>query len=127
MLERRGNEHWQNTWESCRILETILPDLIKNHELDLKPELNITGGYINRITEFPFTKEIEPGEPIHITKKSEAPVYFTAYQQVFNPNPSSVSKDFTVSSSFENNDSILKAGKPIKLIVRVSVKKASNM
>lgn len=126
MLERRGSEHWQNTWESCCILETILPDLIKNNELNLKPTLHFAGGYMNKVTAFPFTQEIEPGEPIHITKKSEAPVYFTAYQKVFNPNPSSVSKDFIVTSSFANNDSILKAGTPIKLIVNVSVKKASE-
>jgi TonB-dependent SusC/RagA subfamily outer membrane receptor len=126
LLERKGNMHWQNTWETCRILETILPDLIKNHELDLKPTLHFSGAYENKIDSFPFHQELKPDGPIYVTKKSNAPVYFTAYQQFFNPAPEPVNKDFHVTSDFENHDTILKAGKPVKLIVNVSVKKASE-
>jgi uncharacterized protein YfaS (alpha-2-macroglobulin family) len=126
LLERKGNMHWHNTWESCRILETILPDLIRNHELNVKPELSFSGGYNNKVDTFPYHQEVKPGEPIYVTKKSNAPVYLTAYQQFFNSNPKAVNKDFTVTSRFAQNDSILKAGKPVKLTVEVSVKKASE-
>jgi TonB-dependent SusC/RagA subfamily outer membrane receptor len=125
-LERKGDMHWRNTWETCRILETILPDLIKNHELNLKPELQFTGGYKNTVNVFPFHQVLKPNDTIYVTKKSEAPVYFTAYQQFFNPAPEKITKDFIVTSRFENASSVLKAGKPVKLIVDVNVKKASE-
>ena len=53
------------------------------------------------------------------------PVYFTAYQQSWNPAPQKVAGDFVVQSFFARNDqtkAILKAGEPVILKVQVTVK-----
>ena len=121
-LEQRKDGEWRNTYESSLILETILPELIVEGK---KPEpssmvLNKT----ETIKTFPFSKVIEANK-LSVDKKGNAPVYFTAYQQFQNPNPEKVSKDFTVKTTFMQNETevnSLKGGTTAYLKVDVEVR-----
>lgn len=125
-LERRRNSTWRNTWESCRILETILPDLILKNQLGTTPKITLSGAMDSVKTTFPFTYEINSGTPLTVTKQGANPVYFTVYQQFFNKHPEPVNKDFSVNTHFEQMDSVLRAGKPVILYADIKVKKSAE-
>ena len=125
-LERRGNMKWQNTWESCRILETILPDLINSHQVGNVPKIKLSGAIETIKTDYPFTCESKSGQSLTLSKQGTAPVYFSVCQQFFNNNPLSVQKDFIVKTYFANKDTTLKAGKPVILYANITVKKSSE-
>ncbi len=118
-LEQRRNGQWRNTYESSLILETILPDLLKEGEKPKPASAQING---ERINSFPFEKQYPAGEKVVISKQGNMPLYFTAYQQFQNRQPEKVSKDFEVRSYFMQNGfetKDLKGGK--KIILRVEV------
>lgn len=122
-LEKRKGGQWANTYESSLILETILPDLMKNDSLPKPATLRINSS--ETIRSFPYSIEIKAGEKIEVTKQGDLPIYFTAYQQYWNSSPQKVSGDFTVNSFFEKNDgkiTLLKAGEPAILKINVRVK-----
>lgn len=114
-LEQRKDGQWRNTFESSLILKTILPDLInegKKHE-----PATIALNNSETITAFPYTSIIEPAKAITLTKKGDAPVYFTAFQQFNNPKPEKVSKDFNVKTTFLQGNVSVKDLKPGKLTI----------
>ena len=54
LYEQRSDGSWLNTYESARIIETILPDLLADdHEIKL-PTLVLTGAIDKTLDEFPF-------------------------------------------------------------------------
>lgn len=124
-LEKRKDGKWRNTYESALILETILPDLL-NSEATVQPaSLTITGNQSTVVNTFPYSTTITGMEKLTIAKQKGMPVYFTAYQQSWNPAPQKVAGDFIVQSSFEGNNqpkAMLKAGEAVTLKVQVSVK-----
>jgi alpha-2-macroglobulin len=115
---RRG---WRNTYESSRIIETILPGLLKQQKREVKSTLTLNGG--EAIRTFPFEKEMDNLQTLSIVKAGSAPVYFTAYQETWNTAPQKVAKDLIVKTHWQEAPQKLKAGKPIKLLVAVEVKK----
>ncbi|TKC08780.1 alpha-2-macroglobulin family protein [Pedobacter frigoris] len=121
-LEQRKDGQWRNTFESSLILETILPELMVD---DKKPEpASISLNNEGNVVVFPFNKVIDP-ETMTLSKKGNAPVYFTAYQQFNNPKPEKVSKDFTVKTTLKQNGvevKTLKAGTLTALEVEVNVR-----
>jgi alpha-2-macroglobulin len=122
-LEKRKDGQWRNTYESALVLETILPDLLKEGSAATLPELSINGAAT--VSSFPYIAEINPLEKLVIKKTGSLPVYFTAYQQYWNAVPEKVSSDFSVNSSFEKNGqkiNSMKAGQPVVLKVDVLVK-----
>jgi TonB-dependent SusC/RagA subfamily outer membrane receptor len=118
---RRG---WRNTYESSRIIETILPGLLKQQKREIKPTLTLNGG--ETIGTFPFEKEMDNIQSLSIAKAGSAPVYFTAYQETWNGAPEKVAKDLIVKTSWRDVPEKLKAGKPVKLRVVVEVKKDAS-
>lgn len=124
-LEQKKSGHWRNTYESSLILETILPDLLGTDPA-LKPAaLTIQGVEPISVTTFPFSREIRTSEPMTITKQGSMPIYFTAYRRYWDTNPAKVSGNFEVGSSFEQDGravTLLKAGTPVILKVKVDVK-----
>ncbi|HEY1164440.1 MAG TPA: carboxypeptidase-like regulatory domain-containing protein [Chitinophaga sp.] len=124
-LEQKKSGHWRNTYESSLVLETILPDLL-GADATLKPAaLTIQGQEQTSVSTFPFSREIRTNEPLTITKQGSMPVYFTAYRRYWDNNPAKVSGNFEVNSSFEQDGrtlSLLKAGTPVILKVKVDVK-----
>ncbi|HEX6179729.1 MAG TPA: alpha-2-macroglobulin family protein, partial [Chitinophagaceae bacterium] len=124
-LEKRKDGNWRNTYESSLILETILPDLLKEDSTSGPTSLTITGKENLTVQQFPFSTELKSGEKINVTKRGALPVYFTAYEQYWNKSPEKLDGNFTVHSAFESNlqtVSKLKAGTPVKLRVTVYAK-----
>lgn len=122
-LEQRRDGQWRNTFESSLILETILPELMRS--AGKKPEpASIALNQTETITSFPFSRVVAPGA-LTLSKKGDAPVYFTAYQQFNNPQPKKINKDFSVKSWFEQQGAEvnkLKAGMLATLQVEVEVR-----
>ncbi|TDQ08514.1 carboxypeptidase-like regulatory domain-containing protein [Pedobacter metabolipauper] len=120
-LEQRKDGQWRNTYESSLILETILPDLMISRQRPEPPSISLN--HTEKVTVFPYHKTIEPAKLI-VEKNGNAPVYFTAYQQFNNPKPAKVSKEFTVTTAFNQNGTVvrqLKAGVLTNLKVNVTV------
>ncbi|TDO22994.1 alpha-2-macroglobulin family protein [Pedobacter duraquae] len=121
-LEQRKSGQWRNTYESSLILETILPKLIQNNKSYQPASLTVNG---EMVTQFPYQKTLSAAQAVQLSKKGNAPVYVTAYQQFFNPKPEKVSKDFVVTSSFEQQGipvKRLKAGQATRLKVEVEAR-----
>lgn len=124
-LEKRRDGKWRNTYESSLILETILPDLLSNEATAQPASFTINTGTAATINRFPYSNTVANNVPITITKPKGMPVYFTAFQQSWNPAPARVAGDFTVNTFFDRNSEVkdkLKAGEPVNLQVKVIVK-----
>lgn len=123
-LEKRKNGRWRNTYESALILENILPDLLVNDNVNTPVTITIAGNETITEKSFPFIKTYTGNQNITVTKKGSLPVYFTAYQQRWEKNPTQVSKGFEVQTKLERKGqtiTALKAGEPISLKTSVNV------
>ncbi|RXF67640.1 carboxypeptidase-like regulatory domain-containing protein [Arcticibacter tournemirensis] len=117
-LEQRKDGQWRNTYESSLILETILPDILKDGKTPEPASLILSGERNETVTRFPYTAMLDNNAKLTIEKKGEFPVYLTAYQQFFNSSPAKTNKDFTVNTSFEKDENKLnelKGGQPVVL------------
>ncbi|WP_432711987.1 alpha-2-macroglobulin family protein, partial [Pedobacter sp.] len=126
LLEQRQDGHWRNTYESSLILETLLPDLLKEGEQLKATTLTITSGNNKEvISQFPYTHTFAAGETVNLQKQGTLPLYMTASQQFWNAQPEKVSKEFTVATWFENSNGAkvkaLKGGTAIMLKATVKV------
>jgi alpha-2-macroglobulin len=121
-LEKRRRS-WRNTFESAKIIDTILPTLLQSSQRNETTWLSLTGGANLKVVKFPFELETKTIEPITVSKVGSSPVYFTAYHEFWNNAPEKSDKDFIVETRFEDNLQTLQAGKPIKLYVNLTVKK----
>lgn len=120
LMERRHSGSWRNTYESASILETILPDMLQNGQ-PLTASLTLNGRAVGL---FPFDTVIRPAQPLQVSKRGNATVYFTATQEHWSPAPEAVSKQFTVQSSLVSNEKPLLqliAGTAVELRVDVTV------
>lgn len=128
-LEQRGRGHWRNTVESATILAAIVPDLLKqNQQFPEKANLYILGDTSISVNEFPFAATLKPGATnIQVSKQGGGMVYFTAYQQVFNPSPTVVDSNFKLVTRFEDRNGnpvmTLKAGERAILKLEVEAVK----
>ena len=123
-LEQRKSGGWRNTYESSIILETILPDLLKENKQVKPSSITITGDKTETITTFPYSTTLS-AKTLSVSKTGGLPVYITGYQQFWNPNPEKVSKDFTVDAWFERNGnklSKLKGGEKVELKAEVTAR-----
>lgn len=122
-MEVRSNGHWRNTYEASLILETILPDLLSEVDIQQRAGLVIEGRS-DTITSFPFTTELSPQQTVRLWKKGGLPLYVGLHQEGWNALPQKASNAFDVKSFFESNgDTVatLKAGVPVVLKVVVKV------
>src|SRR5699024_9408422 len=104
-FEQRKSGSWRNTYESSRIVETIMPDMLeKDGGTFREASLTIDG---QRFGKFPLTRTYEPGKEITVRKEGSMPVFFTAYQQAWNDKPEPAAEGFSVSTRFR------KDGKPV--------------
>jgi hypothetical protein len=123
-LEKRKSGFWRNTYESSLILETILPDILSENPAGDPASLTLKYGDSVTVSKFPFSMELKSPGAIKVVKKGVLPVYFTAYQQHWNASPAKVTGNFDVQTIFQakGNTSLLKAGAPVTMIVKVDVK-----
>ncbi|RNI29916.1 hypothetical protein EFA69_10320 [Rufibacter immobilis] len=125
LLNERRTGHWRNTYESARILETLLPDLIKEKGQTPENQLTLSGGVNTTLKKFPADTTFTPTQPLTIQKEGAMALYLTAYQNEWVTQPERVEKDFIVKTRFAGTGSTqatLAAGKPIELEVEVYVK-----
>lgn len=80
----------------------------------------------NVINQFPYEGVYEPGKNLSITNKGTEPIYFTAYQQTWNPSPAQVDGDFTLTTDWKEDAKKLIAGKPVTMEVNLHVKRATE-
>ena len=123
-FENRSAGYWLNTYESSKIIETILPDLLSSGEQVAKPKLILSGAIEKEVDKFPFEVTLSSADTIGIRKSGDFPVYLTAYQRFWNPDPKEKKSDFEISTTFVGiKNNLLKAGKEVKLKVQLKVKK----
>jgi hypothetical protein len=125
-FEIRKNACWRNTYESAQIIEVILPDLLGDDRKIKSPQLAITGAVNQKVEKFPFSMQLPTNQAITINKKGDFPIYLTTHQSFWNENPEKVEKDLIVNTYFDTKTNQLKAGKPVKLIIEVEVKKSAE-
>ncbi len=123
LFESRKTGHWQNTFESAQIIETILPDLLQNDSIVEKPELQINGDVEKTVSEFPFEMKVKPTQKLNVIKTGSYPVYLTSYQKYWDKAPKEKSDNFEITTHFTNDSSFtLKAGQEVTLTAEVKVK-----
>lgn len=126
-FEVRGHNSWRNTYESSRILETILPDMMKQDTAGPPtPRLRVNG---EEVKAFPFTRAYPSQEAVTVSKEGGAPVFFTAYRTAWNPTPEKREGEFRVRSYFtcgQDTVEVLQAGQEVNLEVEVEVTGEAN-
>lgn len=123
-FERRRLGRWQNTFESASIIETILPDIIRNPKGETKKsKLVLSGSVTKTVTEFPFEIKTKPSDSINISKSGTFPVYLTGYQHYWKTDPSADTTAFTIETKPEGNNMVMTAGKPEKMKISLRVHK----
>jgi TonB-dependent SusC/RagA subfamily outer membrane receptor len=130
-LERRKQGHWRNTVESATILSAIIPSKLEENTNFSQPAgLKISGDTTFTVRQFPFTTTLDKNfKNLLVSKSGGGLVYFTAYQEIFNPSPAVVDTNFRINSYFENNISTvttLKAGERVRMKVVVDVLKDAD-
>lgn len=121
-FEIRRSGSWSNTYESSRILATIVPDMLQKDEKGLSDAAITLNG--KRYGEFPLTVRFEAGETVEVAKTGSLPVFFTLYQQAWSETPERASEGFSIETAFYCKDDVvttLEAGKSVELRAKVTV------
>ncbi|MEN8158292.1 MAG: alpha-2-macroglobulin family protein, partial [Bacteroidota bacterium] len=127
IFEQRSRGGWLNTFESAKILETILPDMLVGGKELVKPVITFSGALDQTVEEFPFEAKVSPGDTIEVEKRGDFPVYLTTYVRYWNPAPLDKRSDFEISTHFSGiEDNRLKGGEPAEMIVHVKVLKDAD-
>lgn len=123
LLNAKTDGRYVNTYQATNILETILPDLLKNTTEAPKAKLSINS---KTQEEFPFNKTYSD-EVINIDNNGNVPVYVTAYQHYFKTEPKALSSDFEIKSYFiDKPDNVIENGEEVTLKVTLKVKKEAE-
>ena len=117
--------YW-NTYETAKIAETILPDMLIQNKKYEKATLKIEGTATKSVDKFPYELKLTSDDKIKFTKTGNQPLYLTLYQHYWNENPTTKSGDFTITSNFDTNSNALTQGKNVKLIINLDVKKDAD-
>ncbi|WP_161888358.1 carboxypeptidase-like regulatory domain-containing protein [Pontibacter russatus] len=127
LLSERGTGHWRNTYESARVLETLLPDLLQ--ESAEKPtlaanKLAFAGAIAFEAKNYRADTTFVASQPLTVKKQGNLPVYLTAFQTIWNSEPKAADKDFVVKTSLKGikEGAPLKAGAPMEMLVEVEVR-----
>lgn len=121
-FECRQKGSWMNIYESSRIIQAIMPDLLEEEITYQDVTL-----YVNdkKVNVFPYSAELNPKDSIEVKKEGSLPLFITAYQKEWNNNPiKEESKGLKISTVFRmNQDSIadLQEGKSTVLETTLTV------
>lgn len=130
-LGNTSNGYWRNTVEVATIVKTILPGILASTPAFMEPaQLTISGDTNVVVRSFPFEAKFNSnGRNLSVAKTGGGLVYFTAYQQFFNSNPTPVNEKLQIDTRYESNGmpvSILKAGDKLKMIITVDAKEEAE-
>lgn len=126
VIGERKAGHWQNTYESAQVIETLLPELLQDKDSISVPQLEIEGTFSQVITQFPYEGEMSASDSINIRKTGDYPVYLTLFQKNWNPQPEKTHGDFSIDTHFADSSGYLQAGKETALIVDIEVRKKAS-
>ncbi len=123
LLNSKTNGRYVNTYQATNILETLLPELLK--EVNEKPEASLLVNGSPKNT-YPFKEEYK-NENLTVKNNGNVPVYVTAYQSYYETTPNRKSNDFEIQSAFEDKTgNIIKNGEEVTLKVTLDVKKEAE-
>lgn len=120
ILEQRGIRCWRNTYESATILESIWDDVARENETT-PPKLRINN---TDITNFPYKAEFPGNTALAVNRSGGRTIYFNAWQQHHNPQPTVKDGAFLLRSWFQQKGDTVKTlhgGEPVTLKVNVEV------
>ncbi|MBS3737783.1 MAG: hypothetical protein KGY51_02150, partial [Psychroflexus sp.] len=123
LLNAKIDGRYVNTYQATNILETLLPDLLKDRAE--KPEAKLL---VNKTLEenFPFKNKFS-NEDVSVKNTGNLPIYVTAYQHYFKAEPKPLSNDFEVKSYFiDKLNNVIKNGEEVTLKVELTVKKEAE-
>jgi uncharacterized protein YfaS (alpha-2-macroglobulin family) len=124
LLNLRRVGHWASTYEAAQVLETIGPDLFAPGRATVA-WVQLSGGLHQEVTQFPFEAKMpHSAGTLTLRKEGLLPVYATAYQTFWNPQPAAVAAPFRVTTTLAGQTGTqvkLKAGQPAELLVTVDV------
>lgn len=90
---------WYNTYETARVLATILPDLIKKGEPLKSNQLTIRSDGQQFVADhFPWQQQLATAGGLSLEKKGTGPLYLTAYRRFHNPKPEVKADIFEIST-----------------------------
>jgi TonB-dependent SusC/RagA subfamily outer membrane receptor len=123
LLNAKTDGRYVNTYQATQILETLLPDLLKDTNEKPKAQLSINESTNSK---FPFEKDYAD-QNVVLKNTGNLPIYVTAYQHYFKTEPEQLSNDFKIKSTFiDKPDNIIKNGEEVILKVTLSVKKEAE-
>ncbi len=126
-FENRNGNHWGNTYESMRIITTLIPDLLQEVNRMEKTTFTVNG---KEITTLPYKANLGEVDKVTVSKSGTLPLFVTTYQEQWVENPEVVNdKGFTIETYFKSNNKAidtLKAGRTVTLEVQVSLSGEAN-
>lgn len=126
-FEQREFRGWGNTYNASRVVETLLPNFIKDNGSELQTtRIRVNGKTVEK---FPFIREYPARTRIEAQQESGSPVFFTTYRSYWNPAPEKRGTDFRVKTHFiQGKDTLdtLQAGQAVDLEVIVEVSGEAN-
>ncbi|MBD0401600.1 carboxypeptidase-like regulatory domain-containing protein [Flammeovirga sp. EKP202] len=127
LLEQRKTGYWVNTYTSSKIIETVLPDILKGNKEPIPQTLTISGSINQTVSNFPMELDLQKGDEITIIKSGDLPIYLTQYTKYWENAPKAKSDHFEVNTYFEDQSNTnIKAGNKVNLVVEVDVKKSAD-
>jgi hypothetical protein len=124
-LSQRRKGYW-NTYEASNVFHSILPDLIAQGTTKKNPaSVSLSGKVNERITQFPYKRQLAEGEELRIHKDRGMPLYFMQYVEERVTTAQAGTDAFTIKTAF--NEKSLKAGKPAILITTIEIKRDAKL
>ncbi len=125
--QRKYGGYWMNTVQTAKILDVLTPYLMAHYKMsNTLAEVKLTNNHkINQdVKSFPYTSILKDNN-LEVSKTGSYPVYFTAYQTVFNPTPLPIDSRFSIKTIFKSNKlktDTLTPGESLTLLIEVDVK-----
>jgi len=124
LLQTRRAGYWRNTYESIKILEAILPEIMNGISDASTSRLVVKGDELFAIDSFPYSQTVNLTNQISFKNEGAGPIFLTAYQTTFNEQPEKVSKDFTVSTRLDSL--VMKKGEEVVFSVEITNEKEAE-
>ena len=118
LMRRRKVEGWRNTYENSIILGELMRFFTNQYSAE-SPALQLTvNGSTRTITEFPFEQKMAGGD-FELQNTGGGQLFFTAYQEYWDPRPARNDSLIQVASAFLDTAG-LQMGKPVTLRVGIN-------
>lgn len=126
-FENTSNGNWSNTYVSSRIIECILPDLLKCNKENKSNSIRVNE---TKVSDFPFSCTFTPNEKISINNDCATPLFVSFSQKEIVTNPGTESdKGFSIETRLNGNtDSLcfLSMNQSLELKAIVKCKEAGS-